>query len=219
MAHSGLPTYHAAMPLDRALVDPSHTAIVMNEIQRGTVGDRSSLPMLVDAAAPMVREVARLVLAGRAAGVEIVHCVAASRIDMKGSMANTVFAGRARKAAVDTPRDPVELVEFAEVVPEISVEPGDLVMSRLHSMSPMTDTGLDIVLRNLAVSTIIAAGTSLNVGITGLVIEAANRSYDVVVPRDGVAGVPPEYGEMVLTNSLAMVSRLSSVQELIDLWS
>jgi len=207
------------MPLDRALVDPSHTAIVMNEIQRGTVGDRSSLPLLVAAAAPMVGEVARLVRAGRAAGVEIVHCVAASRVDMKGSMGNTVFAGRARKAAGEKPRDPVELAEFAEVVPEIGVEPGDLVISRLHGMSPMTDTGLDLILRNLGVSTIIAAGVSLNVGVIGLVIEAANRSYDVVVPRDGSVGVPPEYGEMVLANSLAIVARLSSVQELIDLWS
>ena len=57
--------YDAGMPLDPAVVDPSHTAIVMNEIQRGTVGDRSALPMLVEAAAPMVTEVARLVRAGR----------------------------------------------------------------------------------------------------------------------------------------------------------
>jgi len=207
------------MPLDPALVDPSHTAIVMNEIQRGTVGDRSSLPMLVEAAGPMVGEVARLVRAGRAAGVEIVHCVAASRVDMKGSMGNTVFAGRAKKAAAAHPRDPAELAEFAEVVPEIGVEPGDLLMSRLHGMSPMTDTGLDLVLRNMGVSTIIAAGVSLNVGVMGLVIEAANRSYDVVVPRDAAVGVPVEYGEMVLANSLAIVSRLSTVQELIDIWS
>jgi biuret amidohydrolase len=207
------------MPLDPAVVDPSHTAIVLNEIQRGTVGDRSFLPALVEAAAPMVTEVARLVVAGRAAGVEIVHCVAASRVDLKGSMGNTVFAAKARKAAKTTPRDPVELAEFAEVVPEIGVEPGDLVMSRLHSMAPMTDTGLDIVLRNMGVTTIIAGGVSLNLGVMGLVIEAASRSYDVVIPRDATVGVPPEYGEMVLQNSLSILARISSVQELIDIWS
>jgi biuret amidohydrolase len=211
--------YDAGMPLDPAVVDPSHTAIVMNEIQRGTVGDRSSLPMLVEAAAPMVTEVARLVQAGRAAGVEIVHCVAHGRPDMKGSMSNTVFAAKARQAAKDHPRDPVELAEFAEVVSEVGVEPGDLVMSRLHSMSPMTDTGLDIVLRNMGVTTVIAAGVSLNLGVMGLVIEAASRSYNVVIPRDATVGVPPEYGEMVLQNSLSLLARISSVQELIDIWS
>ncbi len=207
------------MPLDPDLVEPSRTAIVMNEIQRGTVGDRSSLPMLVEAAAPMVGEVARLVRAGRAAGVEIVHCVAASRVDMKGSMRNTVFAGRARRAAAEKPRDPVEVAEFYEVVPEIGVEESDLLITRLHGMSPMTDTGLDLVLRNLGITTIVAAGVSLNVGVTALVFDAANRAYNVVVPRDAAVGVPPEYGQMMLENSLAIVSRLSSVQELIDLWS
>jgi nicotinamidase-related amidase len=211
--------YDAGMPLDPAVVDPSHTAIVLNEIQRGTVGDRSFLPELVEAAAPMITEVARLVQAGRAAGVEIVHCVAASRVDLKGSMGNTVFAAKAKKAALTTPRDPVELAEFAEVVPEIGVEPGDLVMSRLHSMAPMTDTGLDIVLRNMGITTIIAGGVSLNLGVMGLVIEAASRSYNVVVPRDATVGVPPEYGEMILQNSLSILARISSVQELIDIWS
>ena len=211
--------YDAGMPLDPALVDPSHTAIVMNEIQRGTVGDRSTLPMLVEAAAPAVTEVARLVRAGRAAGVEIVHCVVESRVDMKGSMGNSVFAAKAKKAALENPRDPVELAEFGEVVPEIGIEPGDLVMSRLHSMAPMTDTGLDIVLRNLGVTTVIATGVSLNLGVMGLVIEAASRSYNVVVPRDATVGVPPEYGEMVLKNSLSILARISSVQELIDIWA
>jgi nicotinamidase-related amidase len=207
------------MAINPDLVAPEHTAIVMNEIQRGTVGDRSSLPALVEVAAPMVAAAARLVAGGRAAGVEIVHCVADGRPDMKGSMANTVFGARARRAAAEHPRDPVELAEFAEVVPEIGVEPGDLVMSRLHAMSPMTDTGLDLVLRNLGVTTVIACGVSLNVGVTGLVIEAANRAYDVVVARDACVGVPVEYGEMVLTNSLSLIARLATVQELLDVWS
>ena len=42
------------MPLDlAALVDPAHTAIVTSEVQNGVVGDRSALPALAEAAAPM----------------------------------------------------------------------------------------------------------------------------------------------------------------------
>ena len=146
------------MPLDPALVDPSHTAIVINEIQRGTVGDRSALPALVEAAAPMVTEVARLVRAGRAAGVEIVHCVAAARVDMKGSMGNSVFGAKAKKAALSTPG--TRRAGRVRRGPEIGVAPGDLVMSRRHSMAPMTDTGLDIVLRNMGITTVIAVRRS-----------------------------------------------------------
>ena len=206
------------MPLDPELVAPDRTAIVLNEFQRGTVGDRSSLPMLVDAAAPAVASAARLVRAGRDAGVQIVHCVAASRVDLKGSMRNTVFAARARKEADRNPRTHEELAAFAEVVPDISVEPADIVLARLHAMSPMTDTGLDLILRNLGISTLVIGGVSLNIGVTGLVIEAANRAYDVVLPRDASAGVPPEYGQMVIERSLSLISRVTTVDELIEAW-
>jgi nicotinamidase-related amidase len=207
------------MALDPELVAPGRTAIVLNEMQRGTVGDKSTLPMLVEAAAPAVAAASRLVKAGREAGIEIVHCVAASRVDLKGSMGNTVFGARIRKQAARRPPDPDELAAFAEVTPAIGVEPGDLVMARLHAMSAMTDTGLDLVLRNMGISTIIAGGVSLNIGVTGLVIEAANRAYDVVVARDATAGVPPEYGEMILNNSLSLIARLTTVDELVAIWS
>jgi nicotinamidase-related amidase len=205
--------------LDPQLVAPERTAIVLNEFQRGTVGDRAGLPMLVEAARPAVTAAATLVKAGRAAGVEVVHCVAGSRVDFKGSMNNTVFAARARKAARANPPRAEDLAAFAEVTPEIGVEASDILLSRLHGMSPMTDTGLDIILRNMGITTIVAAGVSLNIGVTGLVIEAANRAYDVVVARDACAGVPPEYGEMVLENSLAHIARLSTVDELTSIWS
>jgi nicotinamidase-related amidase len=207
------------MALDPELVAPGHTAVVINEMQRGTVGDRANLPMLVDAGRPAVAGAARLARAARAAGVEVLHCVAASRVDLKGSMNNTVFARRARKDAEKHPRNAEDVAAFAEVVPDIGVEPSDVVVSRLHGMSPLTDTGLDMMLRNMGVSTVVAAGVSLNIGVTGLVIEAVNRSYDVVLARDACAGVPPEYGDMVINNSLSLISRVTTVDELVSIWN
>ena len=207
------------MALDPELVAPGHTAVVINEMQRGTVGDRAGLPMLVEAARPAVAGAARLVRGARAAGVEVLHCVAASRVDLKASMNNTVFARRARKEAEKHPRNAEDVAAFGEVVPDIGVEPSDLVVSRLHGMSPLTDTGLDMMLRNMGVSTVVAAGVSLNIGVTGLVIEAVNRAYDVVLVRDACAGVPPEYGEMVIDNSLSLISRVTTVDELLSIWN
>jgi biuret amidohydrolase len=207
------------MALDAELVAPGHTAVVINEMQRSTVGDRAGLPMLVEAGRPAVAGAARLVRAARAAGVEVLHCVAASRVDLKASMNNTVFARRARKDAEKHPRNAEDVAAFAEVVPEIGVEPSDLLVSRLHGMSPFTDTGLDMMLRNMGVSTVVAAGVSLNIGVTGLVIEAVNRAYDVVLVRDACAGVPPEYGDMVIDNSLSLISRVTTVDELLSIWN
>ena len=45
------------MPIDlAALVDPAHTALVLQEVQNGVVGTPSALPALADAAAEMPTE-------------------------------------------------------------------------------------------------------------------------------------------------------------------
>ena len=51
-------------------------------------------------------------------------------------------------------------------------------------------TELDPVLRNLGIRTIVAAGVSVNVALTNLVFDGVNVGYQVVVPRDAVAGLP-----------------------------
>jgi hypothetical protein len=41
----------------------------------------------------------------------------------------------------------------------------------------------------------------------------------VVLPRDGVAGVPREYAELVIDNSLGLLASMTSTQTLMDIWS
>jgi nicotinamidase-related amidase len=207
------------MAVNRQLVEPRHTAIVMNECQRGVVGDLSSLAMLAEAAAPAMENLGRLAKAARAAGVQVVHCVAKGRADGKGSNRNNRMAGLARRRREAGEATVVDPEAFAQVVDVIGVDDADLVMSRLHGMSPMSDTGLDPVLRNLGVSTVIVGGVSLNVGVTNLAMDAMNRGYDVVVPRDASVGVPAEYGEQMLEHTLSMVARLTTTDELIGFWA
>jgi nicotinamidase-related amidase len=66
---------------------------------------------------------------------------------------------------------------------------------------------------------VVVGGVSLNVGVTNLSMDAMNRGYDVVVPRDACAGVPPEYGEQVLENTISMIARLTTTDELLQIWS
>ena len=207
------------MPLDPALVDPSHTAIVINECQRGVVGDLATLGALKEQVGPVLANLRRLVDAGRGAGVQVIHCVAKGRADGKGGNTNTRMAGVARRARSQPGYVPPDPEAFAEVVPEIGVDADDFVLSRIHGMSCMSDTGLDPLLRNLGVSTIVVGGVSVNVGVTNLAMDAMNRSYDVVCPRDGSAGVPPEYAEAVMEHTMSMIARLTTVDELVGIWS
>jgi nicotinamidase-related amidase len=197
------------------LCAPGHTAVVTSEIQNGVVGEPSSLPELAQAArTTMIPAVARLVPAARKAGVAVVHGIYQTRPDGLGGNRN---AGLFRYTA-RTPVQQLAGTPAVEVIPEVGLDPTDLVLTRSHGLNPMSGTDLDPVLRNLGVTTVVVAGVSVNVAITNLVMEAVNRGYDVVVPRDGVCGVPPEYAEAIIDNTLRVLATLTTVDELVAAW-
>jgi len=196
------------------VVDPSRTAVVTSEVQAGVVGATSALPELAAAAAPMIPAVSRLCAGARAAGVAVVHCTAARRADGRGSNDNArLFAGVRKSPVALLPGSPE-----ASVVPELGPEPSDLVLTRLHGLSPMTGTDLDPVLRNLGVTTIVATGVSVNVAVTNLVMDAVNRGYQVVVPRDAVAGLPADYAAAVIDRTLALLATITTVDDVLAAW-
>ena len=205
------------MPLDLAtLVDPSHTAIITSEVQNGVVGERSALPALAEAAAAeMLPSLARLLPAARSAGVQIVHCTAYRRADGKGANHNArLFMGVRKSPVALLPGTPE-----VDVVSELGPEPSDLVLTRTHGLDPMAGTDLDPVLRNLGITTIVVTGVSVNVAVTNLVMDAVNRGYDVVLPRDAVCGIPRDYADAVIDNTLALLAAVTTTDELVAIWA
>jgi nicotinamidase-related amidase len=204
------------MPLDLAkLVAPAHTALVTQELQRGVMGDLSQLPDLAKNAGLVLPNMAKLVEAARAAGATIVHCVAEQRADGRGGNSNArIFQYMAK-----TPVRLVQGSDAAAIVPEIAVHDSDVVLSRLHGLSPFQGTELDFVLRNLGVTTIVAVGVSVNVAIQNFAFDAVNSSYQMVIPRDAVAGFPPDYVEMVFAHTLGAVATLVTSDDLLACWS
>lgn len=204
------------MPLDlHALLDPSHTAVLTMELQRGVMGDLAMIPDLRDEvyAIGMLDRVGALLAAARTAGARVVHCTAEFREDRQGSGTNAPMlraSARGGSLITGTPS--------AEVVPELGKQPSDLVVPRLHGMTPFTGTSLDATLRNLGVKTVIATGVSLNVGVTGMVIEAVGLGYEVVVPPDAVAGLPHEYAEQVLTHTIPVIAYRIPTDQIIATW-
>jgi nicotinamidase-related amidase len=204
------------MPLDlRSLVAPAHTALVTQELQRGVMGDLSQLPALAADAKERLPQMAALVRAARAAGVPILHCVAEQRADGRGGNHNArIFQYMAK-----TPVRLVQGSEAAAIVPEIAVREEDIVLGRLHGLSPFQGTELDFVLRNLGVRTIVGVGVSVNVAIQNLSFDAVNAGYQMVLPRDAVAGFPRAYVEMVFEHTLGAVATLVESADLLVAWS
>jgi nicotinamidase-related amidase len=156
--------------------------------------------------------------AARDAGARVVHCTAVARPDGAGEAINCkVFAlnDRIRRQLGHAPNElgtpGAELVEGLE-------DPRDIVVPRLHGMTPFTSTCLDQILRNLGIGTVVAAGVSVNLGLFGMALTALDLGYQVVVVRDAVAGVPAEYAQAVLDNSLSMIATIVTADELLAAW-
>jgi nicotinamidase-related amidase len=205
------------MPIDLSeLAAPKTCAVLTMEIQRGVVGDLSSFPLLADAAteAGVVPNTARLLHAARARGIPVVHCTAEFRADRVGSAVNCQLVA----AVVRNPDHLLTGTPPTELIAELGPEPGDLVSSRLHGVSPFSGTSLDTWLRSLDVRTVVATGVSVNLGVLGLAIEAVNLGYRVVIPRDTVAGIPRAYADAVLDNTFPLIATLTTVDDLLDAW-
>ena len=205
------------MPVDlHHLVAPGHTALVLQEVQNGTVGEPAALPMLAEAATAvdLVAHCAALAAAARRCGIPVLHCTAHTRPDRLGANRNArLFLGMAKTPVPLTPGT-------AAVQPPdaIGVDAGDFVLPRAHGLGPMSGTELDPILRNLGVTTIVGVGVSLNIGMQNLAFDAVNLGYQIVMPRDAVAGLPAEYAELVLEHTLNLVATLTTTADVLAVW-
>src|ERR1700676_350442 len=196
------------------LVAPQHTAIVTQECQGAVVGPNAGLAVLAqEARREAVPNIERLLPAARDAGVKVVHCLVQRRPDGLGGNHNAkIFAIGSGDVAV-TPG-----TEGAELLPELGPAAADLVLRRWHGIGPMGGTDLDAVLRNLGVTTIVAVGVSVNLAITNLVMDAVNKAYRVVVPRDAVAGIPTDYAATIIDNMLSLLATITTTEDLLEVW-
>jgi nicotinamidase-related amidase len=205
------------MPVDlAALIDPARTAVVFQECQNAVLGRDSVLPALAEVAGPaIIPNLGRLAHAARAAGAPVFHAIAMRRDDGGGANANArLFAAAARSTAPMAPGS-----SGVEPIPEIGFDERDYLVPRLHGLGPINGTELEPLLRNLGITTVVAAGVSLNIGVLDLVFDAVNAGYQCVVPRDAVAGVPLEYGEAVIDNTLSVVATLCVTDDIVGAWA
>jgi nicotinamidase-related amidase len=196
-----------------SLVSPDRTALLLNEVQPGTVRGPSALGLAGEAIVPVIEALAH---AARAAGVHVVHCVKVVRRDQLARNRNTPLY---RRMGV-LPEGPVEPDSrpTPDSVPAIDVDERDLVMTRLHGMGAVTDTGVVPVLRNLGIANVVVVGVSLNVGILNTAMDLMNHGFEVIVPRDAVAGVPAEYAAMVIDHTLKAIATVTTSSAVIEAW-
>lgn len=203
------------------LLTSGDVAVLTMELQQGVVGEGALMKALVDEVERVgVRDTAgRLCAAARAARIPVVHCTAENRPDGIGATDNCkVFAmnARLRRETGSTPID--QGTDGARLVPELGPETSDVVVSRIHGMTPFTSTSLDQILRNMGIRTLVVTGVSVNLGILGTVISAIDLGYRVVLVRDAVCGVPTEYADAVIDNTLSLLATVAHADDVLAVW-
>ena len=205
----------------RAILEPSTTAVLTMELQNGVVGQGAMFGALVDELrrAGTLDTVRRLCDGARHAGARVVHCTVAARPDGAGSTENCKIFAMSAKQRREHGSTATDIgTPGAELVPGLE-DPRDIVVPRMHGMTPFTSTSLDQILRNLGVRTVVATGVSVNLGVFGMALTALDLGYQVVIPTDAVAGVPRDYADAVLEHSLSLISTLTTTDELLALWT
>lgn len=203
------------MPVDLvSLLEPSRCALLMMECQEGVIGETGygDLPDAIRRHGTVPR-IAALLQRARSVGVPVFHLLAARRHDHGGSSANCRLFVRGRRGEPLLPDSPRQ-----RPVAELTPQPSDFVLTRFHGVTPFHDSELDALLRNLGVTTVVATGVSVNVALLGLTIEAVNRGYQVVLPRDAVAGTPDAYVDAVFRNTLAYLATETTSREVLTAW-
>jgi nicotinamidase-related amidase len=206
------------VPVDLAeMLDPAHTAVLTMELQHGVIGDESPMRELAEAAAAagVVTNTTKVVRAARSAGARVVHCTFAGRPDRAGSADNSPLQRALARS------DPHLLIgsRAAAVVDELGPDPTDLLCSRLHGLTPFPGTDLDAMLRNLGVRTVVATGVSVNIGILGMVLGAVDLGYQVALVTDAIAGIPADYAQSVIDNTLALLATRVTSDEIVAVWA
>ncbi|MFJ6366222.1 cysteine hydrolase [Streptomyces globisporus] len=199
-----------------ALLDPATTVLLTVECQQGVVGPDSALPELAAAArsSGALANIARLVAAAHESGVQVMHAVAESRPDGRGANRNA----RLFRAAARLPVQQHSGSTAVRVAPPIEVADEDLVVRRLHGLSPLAGTDVDPLLRNLGCRTLVVTGVSANIAIPNAVFDAVNLGYTAVVPADAIAGVPAEYTPAMVRNTLALVATVTTTDAVLGGW-
>lgn len=101
-----------------------------------------------------------------------------------------------------------------EFLDELAPGPGEPVITKL-SASAFTSSGIDALLRNLSLSTLVFAGVSTSQCVDLTARDAVDRGYRCVIVSDAVAEDVPEFHEATLEQFQAMYGAVMATADVL----
>lgn len=196
----------------RGLEPGKRAALLISECQRGVIEPRLSPFMgLAEqvAARGIVPRIARLAEHFRSAGLPVVHLLVAHKKDYAGlPLTNPIVASTSKQGRMRIGSEDVGPVD------ELSPHLDDHVHTRHFSLVAFHGTELDAMLRHMHIDTLVLAGVSTNVAISGCALAGSDFGYQVIVAEDCIAGASAETHSFILRNLLPLYATISSQSEI-----
>ena len=196
-----------------ALLQPG-SALIINECQRGILEpDMGAFAGLADQAASraILPRIAVLADTFRAAQLPVFHLTIAHREDFADVQTNSLLAALARKNRAVLSGTPQ-----AQIVPELTPAPQDFVIKRSSGLIGFLGTPLDAILRRMGIRSLVIAGVSTNVAVTGCTMVATDLGYHVVVAEDCTAASDSNTHEIIVRDQIRMIARVASAREVVE---
>ena len=176
--------------LQAVTLDPKTTALIMTDIIKQTCNNERR-PRCVAS----IPKIEKLLTAARASGVTVIY---------------TLFPSRSPA----TFPNPV----ISDYIPAVAPKGDEPVVTSFADkfMLGDKDTGLQKILKDKGITTVVPVGVVAHNGILFTAVEAAFRGFNVIVPVDGMAGNGPSgYDEQatahILTDSIVYKVTLTSL--------
>ncbi len=183
-------------------LEPVRTALVVIDLQRGiTEGPTAPHP-----AGEVVANAAAVAVALRVAGGTVVLVHVTPSPDGRDAL----------RPMTDTPARQRQTLpqNWAEIVPELGPEPGDLVITK-RQWGAFYGTELDLELRRRRIDTILLAGISTNVGVESTARDAFERGYEQVFVEDAMSARNPDEHAHTVRTLFPRIGRVRSTAEVL----
>ena len=172
----------------------SRIALVVIDLQKGIVSDR---------VAHVIPPTAALTAAFREHSLPVVLVNVTGRAPGRteargGGMATEIPAG------------------WADIIDELGTQPTDHLITK-RRRSAFHDTGLDTLLRDLAVTQVVLAGVSTSAGVESTARSAHDHGYHVVVATDAMADHDASSHRYSVAHVFPKLGETASSAEIIDL--
>lgn len=185
------------MPWPEFDIDWQRAALLVIDVQNYSSNTRAGLAQMLREQRPevagyyadriertMVPNIERLIDGFRAAGREVIYTRHGALLPDGRDM---ILRRRRRNAAAEAgTRKPAlwALGSFEhDVIDQLQPRPGELVVDK-NASSPFNGTGIDQILRNLGIETLVLTGTATEQCVETTARDAGDRGYNVIVVED-----------------------------------